>query len=392
MACRCRFGAALFAACAFLFTGFAAGDVVHLEDGTTVEGEVEYSSDYVEVRSGGRTVTVPVGRVAKVVAGRGEAPTEESAAAESAGQGGSEQAEEASAPGQPSGGEWPIGRLMASREVRAAAAREHLAALESSGENTAEGDRASARGEATKDAAVWMNSYMRGEFEGMFTFYPDHTFRSHKGEKKPSYRWRSTPLGLLVCFYSGRWLFQPEGEQKLVGRYLGPDQSKRGLVRTLVPDSPEQCRRSIVALALAEIKMANPEAPSRRPGVGTGSPVRARRMQPRGQELLLQLCRVLPELSDVQWQGYVATLQGTPVVWSGWVEEVREVPSGGHRLLVDVDAPGKEGYHEVYFDVPADLKPELHKDQPIRFRGVVESVHKVVDFCVVGLKDAELIS
>ncbi len=79
--------------------------------------------------------------------------------------------------------------------------------------------------------------YEEGELRSAVVLYADHSMRF--GRKKiPQYRWEWTEEGLIIYFYSDRWLFNAPEPGVYEGSYKGPDTMKARRKITLVFHKP----------------------------------------------------------------------------------------------------------------------------------------------------------
>jgi hypothetical protein len=95
----------------------------------------------------------------------------------------------------------------------------------------------------------------------------------------------------------------------------------------------------------------------------------------------------MQDMTDAQWNKYGASLTGSHVSWTGWVEEVNEKVFGGYEVWIDMDAPETAiSVQDVYADIPEDLAMELRKGQKVRVSGTIDSVTNVLGALSVRLK------
>jgi hypothetical protein len=92
-------------------------------------------------------------------------------------------------------------------------------------------------------------------------------------------------------------------------------------------------------------------------------------------------------MTDLQFKRYADGLKGKKVIWTGWVEEVKERFLGGYDCWVDMDSPGAMmSVQDVTFDVSESVAMKLKKDNKIRFTGTIKSVMSVMGSCQVNLE------
>lgn len=96
-------------------------------------------------------------------------------------------------------------------------------------------------------------------------------------------------------------------------------------------------------------------------------------------------------MTEAQFKQYARSLKGKTVNWSGWVEDVNETVFGTYEVWVDMDAPDELfSVQDVTFDVPADVALNLRRDQKIRFTGLIDSAHNVLESTQIDLSDATI--
>jgi len=79
-----------------------------------------------------------------------------------------------------------------------------------------------AASEAGAPAGQTKCTWARGEGQQTITLYADGRMANAKGQTK-NYRWRWTDQGLMLKWYSGRFLFKPDGEGGFRGRQTNPE-------------------------------------------------------------------------------------------------------------------------------------------------------------------------
>ena len=96
-------------------------------------------------------------------------------------------------------------------------------------------------------------------------------------------------------------------------------------------------------------------------------------------------------MTEAQFKQYARSLKGKEVHWSGWVEDVNETLFGTYEVWVDMDAPDEMfSVQDVTFDVPADTALQLRRDQKIRFTGIIDSAHNVLESTQITLSDVTI--
>ena len=89
------------------------------------------------------------------------------------------------------------------------------------------GEQALAEGLSLDSVPGVYRRFEDGKVTGILTLHPDHTF-DVGGKTTPQYQWEVTPEGLVISYYSARWLFRPTGSAGFAGEYTGPDEKLVG--------------------------------------------------------------------------------------------------------------------------------------------------------------------
>ncbi len=89
------------------------------------------------------------------------------------------------------------------------------------------GEQALAEGLSLDSIPGVYRRFEDGKVTGILTLHPDHTF-DVGGKTAPQYQWEVTPEGLVISYYSARWLFRPAGSGGFAGEYTGPDEKLVG--------------------------------------------------------------------------------------------------------------------------------------------------------------------
>ncbi|MCA8926999.1 MAG: hypothetical protein KDC18_02950 [Alphaproteobacteria bacterium] len=96
-------------------------------------------------------------------------------------------------------------------------------------------------------------------------------------------------------------------------------------------------------------------------------------------------------LPEFQVEEHFRSIRGKAVVWSGWVEDVKEKTFGGYEARIDMDGPNDPvSVQEVYFPVDKETAYKLKKDRVICFVGTIKSVNTVFGKPQVRLENVEV--
>lgn len=104
---------------------------------------------------------------------------------------------------------------------------------------------------------------------------------------------------------------------------------------------------------------------------------------------------VFDELTDIQFKQLRQELEGKKVIWSGYLDEVKEKWLGGFEIQVDMDSPETIlSIYDVSLTVSSDMKDFisiLTKDQQLKFQGKIKNIQKILGKLVVNIKDVKFL-
>lgn len=71
-------------------------------------------------------------------------------------------------------------------------------------------------------------------------------------------------------------------------------------------------------------------------------------------------------MTDLQFKRYAKRIQGDEIVWTGWIEEVKEKFLGGYEVWIDMDSPEELSVQDISFEVSENVALQLNKDRRVK--------------------------